>query len=95
MKKSDFITHMKRSRDNGYQAGIRFSVQNYSAAVLLCLKDKFDFSTDQLVEVTGYINDTFDSICQGYLTLDDIAATLKEENDIDIRFVNSEAVTNE
>lgn len=85
-----FKAAVKNAKEEGKKEGIRSTIENYSAAILLCLKDKFDFSTDQLVEATGYINDTFDSICQGYLTLDDIAATLKEENDIDIRFVSSD-----
>ena len=55
---------------------VNFAVQNYSAVVLLCLKDKFDFTTDQLKEVINYINDTFDAVCDGYLTLDDIRKLL-------------------
>lgn len=65
---------------------VNFAVQNYSAVVLLCLKDKFDFTTDQLKEVVNYINDTFDAVCDGYLTLDDIRKTLSIENDMKITF---------
>ena len=34
------------------------------------------------------IDDTFDSIEKGYLSVDDIIQTLKEEDDLDIRFTN-------
>lgn len=81
---------MKNSfKFKGYTDGMNFAIENYSAAILLCLKDKFDFTTEQLQEVTFYINDMFDSICRGYLSLDDIMRTLKEENDIDIRFIEN------
>ena len=70
----------------GYSEGMQFTVQNYSSVVLLCLKDKFDFTTEQLKEITTHINNTFDSVCAGYLTLDDILQTLKEENNLVIAY---------
>lgn len=74
-----------RSHMTQYQKGIRFAIKNYSAALMLCLKDKFDFTTEQLEQAAMHINETFDSICEGYLSLDDIAKTLKEENDINLQ----------
>lgn len=76
----------KVAKSEGYAEGVEFTAKNYSAVVLLCLKDKFDFTTDQLKEVSGHINSTFDSICGGYLTLQDIMDTLEEENHIHITF---------
>ena len=70
----------------GRAEGINFTAENYSAVILLCLKDKFDFDTKQLLAVKKHINDAFDSICTGYLTLPDIINTLHEENSIDIKF---------
>ena len=88
----------KDGHEDGYQEGhvdgIKFTIEQYSGVVLLCLKDKFDFTTEQLQEASMYINDTFDSVCEGYLSLHDIIKTLKEENDIDLRFIKSE-VANE
>ena len=74
--------------------GISFTVQNYSAVMLLCLKDKFGFTTDQLIDVKTYVNDAFDSVGAGYVTLNDISDTLNEENDINLTF-NKEAVLDE
>ena len=92
----NFKWKMQKAKNKGVDKalaeGVNFAVRNYSAAVLLVLKDKFDFDTDQLKEAVDYINETFDSICEGYLTLNDISDVLKEENDIDIRF---RGVTNE
>lgn len=76
----------KAGYKSGYSEGMQYTVLNYSSVVLLCLKDKFDFTTEQLKEVTAHINNTFDSVCQGYLTLNDILETLKEENNIEISY---------
>lgn len=86
MKARDWGKYMKTSREQGYKDGIAFTVRNYSAVMLLCLKDKFNFSTEQLGEVAILVNDTFDSVCEGYLTLEDISETLKEENDLELQF---------
>lgn len=70
----------------GYDEGTNKTIKNYSSVVLLCLKDRFDFTADELHKVAVSINDTFDSICQGYLTLGDISKTLKEEDNIELSF---------
>ena len=80
------IEGFRRGYEEGYDEGIQATIQNYSAVILLCLKDKFDFTTEELQQVAIYINDMFDSICQDYLTLSDISNTLKEENDLEIKF---------
>lgn len=73
------------AREQGFQEGKNFAIKNYSAVLLLCLKDKFDFTTEQLQEIAVHVNNTFDSVCEGYLSLEDIAKTLKEENDINLQ----------
>ena len=83
-----------KSYKKGRTDGIRFTVENYSAVMLLVLKDKFDFNTEQLIDVKTYVNDAFDSICQGYLTLPDVIDTLYDENNINVTF-NRGAVTDE
>lgn len=77
---------IRKAREQGYQAGVKFAIENYSSVILLCLKDKFDFSTEQLQAAAYHINNTFDSVCQDYLSISDIANTLMEENDIQIVF---------
>lgn len=81
-----FKAMMKKAKAEGRQEGMKFTIENYSYVLLLCLKDKFDFSTEELQEVSEYINDTFDSIDEGYLSLEDIQNVLEEENDMDVRF---------
>lgn len=90
MKTNNLIWLMQQARENGRKEGIKFTVRNYSSVILLCLKDKFDFTPEQLQQAAVYINDTFDSVCEGYLSLDDIDETLKEENDITITFNSKE-----
>ena len=87
-KKSTIFQQLSKAKQEGYTKGVTGTIENYSAVVLLCLKDKFNFTTGQLQDVANYIDDTFDSIEKGYLSLDDIIQTLKEEDDLDIRFIN-------
>ena len=87
-KKSTIFQQLLKAKQEGYTKGVTDTIENYSAVVLLCLKDKFNFTTGQLQDVANYIDDTFDSIDKGYLSLDDIIQTLKEEDDLDIRFIN-------
>lgn len=92
MKKNNMLIQILKAREQGYQDGIKFTVENYSSVLLLCLKDKFNFTTEQLQEIAGYVNDAFESVCEGYLTLNDITETLKKENDIDITFKKGDKI---
>lgn len=87
-KKSTIFQQLSKAKQEGYTKGVTGTIENYSAVVLLCLKDKFNFTTGQLQDVAKCIDDTFDSIEKGYLSVDDIIQTLKEEDDLDIRFTN-------
>ena len=87
-------THFTKGYEEGYNAGFQRgfhdgtcqTVKNYSAVTLLCLKDHFDFTKEQLTEIAGYINNYFDSVCEGYVTLDDVLKTLEEEENITVNF---------
>jgi hypothetical protein len=87
-KKSTTFQQLLKAKQEGYTEGVTGTVENYSAVVLLCLKDKFGFTSKQLQDVAWYINDTFDSVEEGYLSLEDIIQTLKEEDGLDMRFTN-------
>lgn len=91
-KKSNTFQQLLKAKQEGYTKGVAKgvtgTVENYSAVVLLCLKDKFNFTSEQLQDVAWYINDTFDSVEKGYLSLEDIIQTLKEEDGLDVRFIN-------
>jgi len=87
-KKSTTFQQLLKVKKEGYTEGVTGTVENYSAVVLLCLKDKFNFTSEQLQDVAWHINDTFDSVEKGYLSLEDIIQTLKEEDGLDVRFTN-------
>lgn len=87
-KKSTTFQQLLKAKQEGYTKGVTGTVENYSAVVLLCLKDNFNFTSEQLQDVAWCIDDTFDSVEKGYLSLDDIVQTLKEEDDLDVRFIN-------
>lgn len=91
-KKSNTFQQLLKAKQEGYTKGVTKgvtgTVENYSAVVLLCLKDKFNFTSEQLQDIAWYINDTFDSVEKGYLSLEDIIQTLKEEDGLDVRFIN-------
>ena len=86
MLKGALKAHFTKGYEEGYNAGFQRgfhdgtcqTVKNYSAVTLLCLKDHFDFTKEQLTEIAGHINNYFDSVCEGYVTLDDVLNTLEE-----------------
>lgn len=84
------IQQIIRARELGHQEGRQFAYRKYSTVVLLCLADKFDFTPEQLKQASVYINDTIDSVCKGYISLDEIAEILEEENDIKVTFSSEE-----
>lgn len=86
-KKNNTFQQLLKAKQSGMELGVTTTVQNYSAVLLLCLKDKFGFTSEQLKAAAGHINETFDAINEGYLSLDDIVQTLKEEDEIDVRFL--------
>ena len=74
----------------GRNDGISTAVENYSSVVLFCLKDKFDFNNEELKLVTAAINETFHSVCDGYLTFEDIRDTMQLENNLEISFTEGD-----
>ena len=86
-KKNTTFAQLLKAKETGITKGVTSTVENYSAVVMLCLKDKFGFTSKQLQDAAWHINETFDSINEGYLSLDDIIQTLKEEDDLDVRFI--------
>ena len=95
MRNKSFIKHIREAKEEGRQEGVDFAVVNYSAALLLCLKDKFDFTTEQLEEVAVRVNEMFNDICNGLLSLEDIVGVLKEEDRIDLLVNGKTPYTNQ
>lgn len=64
---------------------IRFTVKQYSAAVMLCLKDKLGFGPMRTQRFMNHVEELFGSINQGYLSLDDVIQTVETELNIKIK----------
>jgi hypothetical protein len=65
----------------------RMAVSGYSAVLALCLRDKLGFGKKRAHKFLQEIEDTFDSIEKGYVTVEDIMTTIKDELDITIEAV--------
>ena len=76
-KKDNTFQQLLKAKKTGQVQGVTKTVENYSAVLLLCLKDKFSFSSEELQEVTNHINETFDNIQDGYLSLNDIIDSIE------------------
>lgn len=58
---------------------IDFTIMNYIACVALCLHDKLGFGHDRTCRFMRDVDNLFDSINKGYLSLDDVLKTVEEE----------------
>ncbi len=68
----------ERTRD-----AIDYTVKQYSAVLALCLRDKLGFGKIRTRRFLQDDNEVFDSIIKGYLTLDDVIETVKQELDLE------------
>ena len=68
----------ERTRD-----AIDYTVKQYSAVLALCLRDKLGFGKIRTRRFLQDVNEVFDSIIKGYLTLDDVIETVKQELDLE------------
>ncbi len=65
-------------------AGRIQAIRIYNAAMLLALRDEFDFGRVRLNRVMEAITDKFDSILQNYAEIDDYEQIILEETGIKI-----------
>lgn len=86
MTVESFDNSIKMARQQGYDQAMAFFVESYSAAVCMGLYDKFGFSGEDLNKATDIFNEVFDSINHGYLSIEDIRNTLKDEAGAELRF---------
>lgn len=61
------------------------AITDYSAAVMLCLHDKLGFGPVRAQRFIKDVEELFDSINKGYLTIEDAKQTIREELGIDIK----------
>lgn len=64
---------------------VKESVDMYSAAVLLVLRDNWGFGKVRLQRFLGQVNTLFEDIHSGYLSLEDCKKVLSEECGINLR----------
>lgn len=79
------VDEVKRMQEQAEKDAIAFAVEQYSAVVALCLRDKLGFGKVRAQRFMGQVDEMFDSINKGYLTLDDVLETVEEELGIRIR----------
>ena len=84
---NQFKVGFHKGYNKGYKDAIPFAIKNYSSVLLICLKDKFDFTPEQLSEVANHIDKQFDAINEGRLSFDDILAVLKDEDNIEVSYI--------
>lgn len=58
---------------------IDYVVKQYSAVLALCLHDKLGFGKVRTQRFMGEVDQVFDSINRGYLSLDDVIETVEKE----------------
>ncbi len=80
----DIRGYVQQGYDKGRSEAIQ-TATDYSIAVpILALMDGFGFGRIRIERFLDIIYDTYDSIDKGYLNLDDIVKTIKEEKKVEI-----------
>ena len=82
IKKQEYQKGYERGFGNGRTDGINFAVKMMSEVIAYVLADKYRFGHQKLNQVIKSLEYASDSILNGYMTLDDIEAVLKDEHDI-------------
>jgi len=63
---------------------VSFVIAQYSAVLALCLHDKLGFDKEKAQKFMTEVQEMFDSVEKGYLSLDDVLETVREELNIHI-----------
>jgi hypothetical protein len=71
-------------RTEGLKA-VNLTVHDFSVAVAATLHDKLGFGTMRLSKTLNDISELFDSINKGYVSIEDLEQTLKEETGVVIQ----------
>ena len=61
------------------QESIKFTVEMYSVAVAMVLRDKYRFGEVRMKRIMKEITEQFEMITEGYVSLDDMKKVLLEE----------------
>lgn len=71
--------------DEAIKYGVNYAVSGMSTTVAIVLRDKIGLSKPKTRTALQEISAYFDSIQQGYLTLEDVRSTIEEELGIEFR----------
>jgi len=82
MPKMHSAAHVQMLKLDTIKRTTAHAVKCMEAAIVMVLHDKFGFGKQRLHKAVTEINALFDSITDGYLSIDDMEQTIKEEYDI-------------
>lgn len=75
------LKDIKKSYREGFEKGVQQCIDDVVAVVALCLTDKHGFTPEDIKRFEDEVNETFESVFQKRISLDDIADAKKEEID--------------
>lgn len=75
---------LQRAENQATQRGIKSALKAIISCLAIELLDKHSMPTDTVCNIIENVNEQFNSINSGYLSLDDIIYTLKNEYDIEV-----------
>lgn len=76
---------VKSDIDEIIRSAVDFTLVGYEAVLALTLLDKLGYKEMRAKRFLSWVRDTFDSVQQGYVSLEDIKDTVKEELNIDLK----------
>lgn len=82
MKSAYSVSEVNRIKAVEYKRGVKSALEGVLNAVSLEMFDKQGFTREQVDAIMNGAMKTFQSIDEGYLDLNDVKQTLKEEYDL-------------
>lgn len=84
MSKHELNRRIKKEMEKELLLTTRQTVDGYSAALAYCLHNKLGFGTKRAKRFLKYVNELFDSINSGYVSLEDVQKDVEERLKIKI-----------
>ena len=73
------LAQLNQMRDEAVDKAVGEALEWMFGLPAMVLTDKFGFTADQLDKFIDEVSNLYDSVCKGYLSLDDIRNSLYEE----------------
>ncbi len=84
MKSTYTVSQVRRIENEAVLRGVRSAFKSIVACLYMELLDKRGFELETVTDIIEKVNQQFENINDGYLSLDDICKTLKDEYGIEI-----------